>query len=78
MSQAYQEQYRIAKDKLLLAQPQDGKQFDFSEIAIFGKYELFCKRLQKLIDMFTTIAQFSSLAKHQVEGACHLCLTVRV
>jgi dynein heavy chain len=66
--EAYQEQYRIAKDKLLLAQPQDGKQFDFSEIAIFGKYELFCKRLQKLIDMFTTIAQFSSLAKHQVEG----------
>ena len=32
--EAYQEQYRIAKDKLLLTQPKDGKQFDFSEIAV--------------------------------------------
>lgn len=31
------------------------KQFDFNESEIFGKFDLFCKRVQKLIDMFTTI-----------------------
>eukprot|EP00741_Cyanophora_paradoxa_P017811 tig00021017_g17202.t1 len=66
LNEAYQEQYRITKDKLL-AQPK-GKQFDFSENQIFGKFELFCKRVQKLIDMFSTIQQFSSLAQHSVEG----------
>ena len=42
--------YRITKEKLL-TQPK-GKQFDFSENQIFGKFELFCKRIQKLVDMF--------------------------
>ena len=32
-----------------------GKQFDFSETQIFGKFDLFCRRVIKLIDMFGTI-----------------------
>ncbi len=43
------------------------KQFDFNESSIFGKFDLFCKRLQKLIELFTTVHQFSSLAKHNIE-----------
>jgi hypothetical protein len=37
------------------------KQFDFNESQIFGKINSFCRRLQKLVDMFTVILQFSGL-----------------
>jgi dynein heavy chain len=40
------------------------------ERAVFLKFELFAKRLNKLIDMFTTIHQFSSLEQHtHIAGA---------
>lgn len=70
LNEAYQEQYRITKEKLT-TQPKV-KQFDFNESEIFGKFDLFCKRVQKLIDMFTTIQQFSSLANHEIEGMDNL------
>ena len=54
------------RDKLL-TQPK-GKQFDFNETAIFGKFDLFCRRVEKLQDMFTTVEQFANLASHRVEG----------
>ena len=55
LNEAYQEQYRLTKDKLMTTPK--GKQFDFSDQAIFGKFDLFCRRLIKLIDMFSTIHQ---------------------
>jgi len=58
--------YSGTKEKL--AQNPKGKQFEFNDSLIFAKLELFCKRVQKLLDMFTTIHQFSSLALHNVEG----------
>ena len=66
LNEAYQEQYRLTKDKLL-TMPK-GKQFDFSETQIFSKFDLFCRRVIKLIDMFSTIHQFHALAEHQLEG----------
>ena len=59
LNEAYQEQYRLTKDKLL-TMPK-GKQFDFSETQIFSKFDLFCRRVIKLIDMFSTIHQFHAL-----------------
>lgn len=53
MNEAYQEQYRVTKDKLLTLPK--GKQFDFSETLIFGRFDLFCRRVVKLMDMFSTI-----------------------
>ena len=44
------------------------KQFDFSKMAIFGKFDQFCKRLEQLIDMFSTVDQFSSLKLSTIEG----------
>eukprot|EP00957_Ditylum_brightwellii_P173433 13205003-Ditylum_brightwellii.AAC.1 len=35
---------------------------------IFGKFDLFCRRLIKLIDMFSTIDQFTSLSENKLEG----------
>ena len=66
LNDAYQELYRVTKEKLQ-TQPKV-KQFDFNESQIFGKFDLYCKRVQKLIDMFTTILQFSALASNKVEG----------
>lgn len=70
LNEAYQEQYRLTKDKLL---SQSGaRQFDFNELQIFGKFELFCKRVQKLIYVFSTVEQFSTLAKHSIDGMDNL------
>lgn len=62
----YTSLYAMTKDKL--AQNPKGRQFDFNEGLIFGKVHDFSKRVQKLLDMFTTIQQFSALALHNVEG----------
>lgn len=45
-----------------------GNKFDFSENQIFGKFELFCRRVTKLMDLFGTIQQFKMLAKHNLEN----------
>ncbi|CAG9316033.1 unnamed protein product [Blepharisma stoltei] len=65
LKEAYQAQYELTKEKLQ-AMPK-GKQFDFSKNQIFGKFDLFCRRLSKLIDLFTIVRQFRSLAKHKFE-----------
>ena len=66
LNEAYQEQYRMVKEKLL-TMPK-GKQFDFSEAQLFSKFDLFCRRVIKLLDMFATIAQFRLLANNHLEG----------
>ena len=66
LSEAYQEQYRLTKKKL--QQMPKGKQFDFNEMHIFGEFDLFCRRIIKLIDMFSTIDQFKSLSNNKLEG----------
>lgn len=66
LNKEYQEQYHITKRKL--QQIPKGKQFDFNEMQIFGKFDLFCRRLIKLIDMFSTIEQFTSLSQNKLEG----------
>lgn len=38
--------------------------FEMDERAVFLRFELFAKRLNKLINMFTTVHQFSSLEQH--------------
>lgn len=66
LNEAYHEQYRLTKNKL--EQTPKGKQFSFNEMQIFGQFDLFCRRVIKLIDMFSTIDQFNSLSKNKLEG----------
>lgn len=73
LNETYQETYRLTKDKLL-TMPK-GKQFDFSETQIFGTFDLFCRRLIKLMDMFSTIKQFKKLGEYEFEGMGHLLET---
>ena len=44
------------------------KQFDFSPNVIFGKFDLFCRRVGKLMELFGTIKQFKALENHNLEG----------
>ena len=44
------------------------KQFDFNTTEIFGKFDLFSRRVRKLIDLFSTIRQFKTLEKHNLEN----------
>jgi hypothetical protein len=48
--------------------------FEMDKRAVFLKFELFAKRLNKLIDMFTTIHQFSSLEQHTHIAGAQSCL----
>eukprot|EP00937_MAST-01D_sp_MAST-1D-sp2_P003104 g3104.t1 len=66
LNEAYQEQFQVAKGRLA-ADPK-GKQFDFDEQKIFGRFDQFCRRIAKLIDTFSTIYQFSALPEHKLEG----------
>ncbi|KAJ3396765.1 Dynein heavy chain 5, axonemal [Lobulomyces angularis] len=66
LNEAYQKCFHDTKKKLQET-PQE-KQFDFSEMYIFGKFDAFCKRIQKVIDMFSVIEKFSMLEKLCIEG----------
>ena len=65
-NQQYQASYALMRQQL--ADNPKGKQFDFNENIIFGKFDLFCRRVEKLVDMFTTVEQFTVLSKHNLEG----------
>jgi len=58
--------YQDTKAKLA-AMPK-GKQFSFDENAIFGKFDRFARRLDKLIDMFSSIKQFKALEAKRIDG----------
>lgn len=45
-----------------------GKQFEFSPNIIFGNFDLFCRRILKLIELFSTIQQFQTLGQHNLEN----------
>ncbi|PAA70380.1 hypothetical protein BOX15_Mlig025839g1 [Macrostomum lignano] len=54
--------------KKMLEQMPNERKFDFSEVYIFGKFDTFCKRLKKIIDMFRKIEIFDSLQESNIEG----------
>ncbi|XP_074204733.1 dynein axonemal heavy chain 8 isoform X2 [Camelus bactrianus] len=44
------------------------KSFEVSEMYIFGKFEAFCKRLEKITEMITVVQTYSALSNSTVEG----------
>jgi dynein heavy chain len=66
LNAAYLKQYEFTKERLM--NMPKGKQFEFSPNQIFGKFDLFCRRISKLIDLFATISQFETLKNHNLEG----------
>lgn len=50
-----------------MAQPR-GRSFDLERVPIFEKFDRFCVRLRKLMDMFSTVQQFMTLIEHNIDG----------
>ncbi|KAM6224385.1 dynein axonemal heavy chain 5 [Rhynchocyon petersi] len=61
-------QHCFHKTKQRLKESPNEKQFEFSEMYIFGKFETFHRRLAKIIDIFTTIRMYSVLHDSKIEG----------
>ncbi|RXN24689.1 dynein heavy chain axonemal-like protein [Labeo rohita] len=66
LNQEYQQCFHRMKE-ILQENPLE-RQFELSENYIFGKFDTFCKRLEKITDMATTLEDFSSLQFMKVEG----------
>jgi len=66
LHEAYIKQYEFTKERL--QNVPKAKQFDFNPTQIFGKFDLFCRRVNKLKDLFSTIKQFKTLEKHNLEN----------
>jgi dynein heavy chain len=66
LHEAYVKQYEFTKERL--QNVPKAKQFDFNPTQIFGKFDLFCRRITKLKELFSTIKQFQTLGKHNLEN----------
>lgn len=66
LNQEYQNCFQRTKEKL--AQMPNERPFDFSEMYIFGKFDTFTKRCQKIIDIFNTFNSYASLQESKIEG----------
>ena len=62
----YQKSFQKTREKL--KSMENERQWDFSENYIFGKFEAFCKRLDKIADVITTIENLASLNSVKLEG----------
>jgi dynein heavy chain len=66
LNEEYQRCFQLIKSKLLLNSSE--RPFDFSEMYIFGKFDSFVRRCEKIIDMFSTINMYSCLSESNIEG----------
>ncbi|XP_028852845.1 dynein heavy chain 5, axonemal [Denticeps clupeoides] len=66
LNQEYQLCFQRVREKL--QEDPNKRQFEFSENYIFGKFDTFCKRLEKIADMAETLNDLSTLQHVTVEG----------
>ncbi|XP_076826555.1 dynein axonemal heavy chain 5 isoform X2 [Brachyhypopomus gauderio] len=66
LNQEYQTHFHQTKQKL--EQSPSERQFDFSEMYIFGKFDTFQRRLNKILAMLSTISTYSALQDSKMEG----------
>ncbi|XP_053268003.1 dynein axonemal heavy chain 5 [Pleuronectes platessa] len=62
----YQRSFQSVRDKL--RENPEMRQFDLSENYIFGKFDAFCRRLEKIADMASTLESLTALQNMKVEG----------
>uniref|UniRef100_A0A8C0UY83 Dynein heavy chain 5, axonemal-like n=1 Tax=Cyanistes caeruleus TaxID=156563 RepID=A0A8C0UY83_CYACU len=62
------EKYQASFQKIREELKESDRQFDISENYIFGKFETFCKRLEKIADMSNTMESLLELQRIKIEG----------
>jgi dynein heavy chain len=71
LCQKYKAYYEQTKRKA--TELPKSRHWDFDDSVIFGKFDLFIKRIKKLIELFGTVQQFNALQKHNnLEGMSKL------
>ncbi|KAG8512009.1 Dynein heavy chain 8, axonemal, partial [Galemys pyrenaicus] len=65
-SKEYQTSFHKTRKQILESSGE--KSFEVSEMYIFGKFEAFCKRLEKITEMITIVQTFSALSNSTIEG----------
>jgi len=66
---SYLELYEVTKNKTAITS--SGKaceEFSLDETVIFGRIEMFIKRVEKCVEIFSTISQFSLVCRKPIEG----------
>ncbi|XP_043921456.1 dynein axonemal heavy chain 5-like [Protopterus annectens] len=66
LNEQYQKCFHRVRERL--KESSNDRQFEFSENYIFGKFDMFCKRLEKIADMMNTMDNLSVLQHIRVEG----------
>ncbi|CAF4402891.1 unnamed protein product [Rotaria socialis] len=66
LNKEYQFSFQLTKTKL--ASSSTERPFDFSEMYIFGKFDSFVRRCEKIIDIYSIINMYSCLAESKIEG----------
>ena len=66
LNEEYRKQYGLTKAKLL--EKPSAEPFDYPETHLFGKFDLFCRRVTKLQSLFSIIEDFSGIVNTQLEG----------
>ena len=66
LKKEYKSEYHATCKKL--EEIAKGKQWGFDESIIFGQMDRFCRRLEKLIDLFSSIQQFKLLESQHIDG----------
>ena len=62
----YQRQFKLAKKRL--EEMREEKKFEFSEMYVFGKFDTFVKRVNKIMEMFEIMKTFENLGDAKIEG----------
>lgn len=65
LNKTYRETYLFVKNQPFLP---NTEQFSFSENYVFGKFDTFCKRLNKIIAMFDLMDDYNHLFEKRMEG----------
>eukprot|EP00111_Clytia_hemisphaerica_P005698 TCONS_00016530-protein len=66
LNQEYQNCFQKTKQKI--EEDPSEKPFEFSEMYIFGKFDTFCRRLQKITELMTYLETYSVLHVSKIEG----------
>ena len=64
ISRGYRETYRLVRCSPAVTE----QEFSFSETHVFGRFDLFCDRIRKILTMFELIQDYKSLFERRMEG----------
>lgn len=62
----YQKAFYQTKNRL--ESDNSERKFEFPEMLIFGKFDKFCRRMEKIKEIFANIETYSHLSESKIEG----------